>query len=94
LDQGSESERAGSDAHHGMGSIAMAKKAVVSKEGAEAIAEFVRRTEQIDVIDPVARAVIEQHYPHLAGKLPRGGRAVLDKRKYKKPSKKRAKKQT
>jgi len=46
------------------------------------------------VIDPVARAVIEQHYPHLAGKLPRGGRAVLDKRKYKKPSKKRAKKQT
>lgn len=60
----------------------------------EAIAEFVRRTEQIDVIDPVARAVIEQHYPHLAGKLPRGGRVVLDKRKYKKPSKKRAKKQT
>ena len=49
-----------------MGSIAMAKKAVVSKEGAEAIAEFVRRTEQIAVIDPVARAVIEQHCLRIA----------------------------
>lgn len=70
----------------------MAKKASVSKEGAEAIAEFVRTTEQIDLIDPVARAVIEQHYPHLAGKLPRGGRPVLDKKKYAAPPKKGAKK--
>jgi hypothetical protein len=47
------------------------KQTVIDKEGADAIADFVRQADDITAIAPEARAVIEQHHPELAGKLPR-----------------------